>query len=237
MDAEIWDRYGYSTMSRRLFVVIMVGLVAFGIVTSAVASSFSIDWSFDQPISVLGFSVDGGIQFLAFVLAVLVVSLAGVFVAQANDSSAISLVGYLMVTIPFGLLLGPVIGMYTEASVLRVLIVTTLVVVGLGAIGAIYPKSLESWGSFLVGALLVLLFGMFLAVPVGRMFGIPDSDALNFMDWVGILIFSGLIIFDMNRAMRVPATLDNAVDCAVAVYLDFINIFIRLLSLMGNKKD
>jgi FtsH-binding integral membrane protein len=37
--------------------------------------------------------------------------------------------------------------------------------------------------------------------------------------------------------MRVPFTADNAIDCALAVYLDFINIFIRLLELSGTKKS
>ncbi len=37
--------------------------------------------------------------------------------------------------------------------------------------------------------------------------------------------------------MRVERTHDNAIDCAVAVYLDFANLFIRLLSLFGARKD
>jgi len=33
--------------------------------------------------------------------------------------------------------------------------------------------------------------------------------------------------------MRIPYTMNNAIDAAVEVYLDFINLFIRLLSLLG----
>ena len=56
------------------------------------------------------------------------------------------------------------------------------------------------------------------------------------LDWLGLLLFGAFVVFDLNRAIRIPYTMDNAVDSAMAIYLDFINIFIRLLSLMGQKK-
>jgi len=37
--------------------------------------------------------------------------------------------------------------------------------------------------------------------------------------------------------MRLPRTLDNAIDCAAAVFVDFVNLFIRLLMLLGNTSD
>ena len=68
------------------------------------------------------------------------------------------------------------------------------------------------------------------------MFGLPVDGAMTALDWIGVVIFGGLVIFDLNRAVRLPHTLDNAIDRAMAIYLDFINIFLRLLSLMGQKK-
>lgn len=173
-----------------------------------------------------------------FFIGVLVTSFAGVFIALGSDKPAISLLGYAMVAGPFGLLLGPVVGMYTALSVVKVIFVTGLVTGVLTFIGATIPDSLESWGGWLFGGLCILILGQF-AIPLAAWLipGFPVQGALTLWDWVGVLLFSAYIIFDMNRAMRVPATVDNAIDCALALYLDIINLFIRLLELMGQRRD
>ena len=53
---------------------------------------------------------------------------------------------------------------------------------------------------------------------------------------LGAYIFSLYIGFDWSRAQVMSKTLDNAVDAAVQIYLDIINLFIRLLKIMGKKK-
>jgi FtsH-binding integral membrane protein len=83
-------------------------------------------------------------------------------------------------------------------------------------------------------ALLVLLLGYFV-VPIAAFIGFNVGGALTILDCFGVIIFSGMVVFDWNRAMRLPRTLDNAVDSALAVYLDWFNIFIRLLSLLGER--
>ncbi|HET6924405.1 MAG TPA: Bax inhibitor-1 family protein, partial [Candidatus Saccharimonadales bacterium] len=93
--------------------------------------------------------------------------------------------------------------------------------------------SLESWGAWLLGGLVVLLIGYF-AVGIFGALGINIGGALTGWDWLGVALFSALVVFDLNRAMRYPRTLDNAIDSAAAVFLDFLNIFIRLLELTGD---
>jgi hypothetical protein len=166
----------------------------------------------------------------------LIVAIAGIFIALKFDVPILSLIGYMMVCIPFGYITGPAVALYTSASVVKVLMITTAIVVILGTVGAVIPDSLESWGSYLFGGLLILILGTFL-VPIAGVFGIPIKGALTFFDWVGVVLFSGYVIFDLNRAMRVERTHDNAIDCALSVYLDFINLFLRLLSLMGEAKS
>lgn len=60
--------------------------------------------------------------------------------------------------------------------------------------------------------------------------------ARAWIDYAAAALFAGLIFFDINRAMQLPRTMDNAVDCAVALYLDIFNLFIRLLSILGKAK-
>lgn len=219
MNDSVWKRTGHGTMSKNLFAFMVAAWTALGIAVSAVGAYFTQTWELN----------------LWFLLGVLVVGIAGVIIALMSENPLLSLLGYMMVAVPFGLMLGPIVAMYTVASVVRVFFVTTGMVVVLGVVGAVIPDNLEGWGSWLLGLLTMLLIG-YLIVPIAGMFGLPIDHALTWLDWIGVLVFGGYVIYDWNRAMRVPYTMDNAIDCALAVYLDFVNIFIRLLRLTGTKK-
>lgn len=218
---SVWDRSsGDNTMSKNLFAFLVAGYTALGIGASAVVAYHSQDVQLNW-ITAIG---------------ALIIAIIGVFIALGSDIPLFSLIGYAMVCIPFGYITGPVVALYTTASVFKVLMITTSIVVILGLVGTIIPESLESWGSYLLGGLLLLLLGSFI-VPLAGFFGIPISGAMTFMDWIGVVLFSAYVVFDMNRAMHVDRTHDNAIDCALAVYLDFANLFIRLLQLMGQSSS
>ena len=222
LSSSVWDRAGSDghAMSKNLFAFLIRFWTAAGIAASAVAASFTLDW---HP-SIWAFI---GLAVIPFV---------GVFVSMKSDNPAVSLLGYALIVVPFGLITGPLVALYTTASVVKVLAITTMIVVTLGIAGAIYPKSLESWGAFLFGGLLILIFGQFGVMILGA-FGVNVGGAMTVLDWVGVFLFSAYVIYDMNRAMRLPRTHDNAIDAAVAVYLDFLNLFLRLLSIMGNRRS
>ncbi|HEX6462308.1 MAG TPA: Bax inhibitor-1 family protein [Candidatus Saccharimonadales bacterium] len=166
----------------------------------------------------------------------LAVSLLGVLIAHASPYPAVSLIGYALVAGSFGLLCGPLLALYETSSILKVLAITGSVVLILGLIGALLPDDLSAWGLWLFGGLLLLIGAQFI-VPLLGSFGIPVEGAMTLVDWIGLVVFGALVLYDLNRAVRLPYTHDNAVDSAVAIYLDFINIFIRLLAIMGQQKD
>ena len=217
----VWERAGDNTLSRRTFAFMVCLWTAAGIALSAIASAVSYDWK-----------LTGGTMIL-LVIGTLVSSILGSVIAARSANPIISVFGYLLIAVPFGLLLGPLVAQHSSASVVRVFLITTAMTVGLGLIGALWPRSLESWGIWLFGALLVLILGSSVTMIMGA-FGLPIRGAMTVWDWIGVAVFSLYVIFDLNRAMRVPATHDNAIDCAVAVYLDFINLFTRLLNLSND---
>ena len=226
----VWDRVDDATpatMGRRAYLLAVTGFTAVGIAVSAMAAQ----WAG----SVINLSAMGGWGMLGFVLVLFLIALGATWVASTNDDPLISGVAFFVLAIAFGVLLGPVVALYTAASVAKILALTTLLVVGLGLIGAFIPKDLTSWGLPLVGLLLLLIVGQFGVIFLAAL-GIPVAGAMTVLDWLGLLLFSAFVVFDLNRALRIPYTLDNAVDSAMALYLDFINIFIRLLSLFGQKK-
>lgn len=217
---SLWERTGEGTMSANLYASWVTFLTAFGIAVSAATAYIALSFEFT----------------LLLLLPALVASIVGILISKNNDDVTLSLVGYMLVAVSFGFITVPVVAMYTTASVVRILSLTTTVVLGLGFVGALVPKSLESWWSWLFGGLLVLLAGQ-LFLPLASYLGVPIGDAMNLWDWVGVVLFSGLVVYDLNRAMRIPYTMNNAVDCAVEVYLDFANLFIRLLSLLGDSDN
>ncbi|KKR84161.1 MAG: hypothetical protein UU48_C0014G0009 [Candidatus Uhrbacteria bacterium GW2011_GWF2_41_16] len=218
--SDVWKRVGDDhAMSRNLFAFLVCFWTVVGIFASATATYIARDWHVD----VWG------------IIGVLVVSIAGVFIAHGSKNPLVSLVGYMMVTIPFGLVTGPVVALYTTASVFKILWVTLGMVTILGVIGAVIPQSLESWGIFLLGALGMFVVGSFIVLFAG-MIGIPIEGAMTALDWIGVFLFGGLVIFDLNQAMRIERTHDNAIDAAVGIYLDIANIFLRLLDLFGDRK-
>jgi hypothetical protein len=213
---SVWERTGESTMSGNLYAFWITFWTAIGIATSAVAACVTLTWEYSLFLAVPAF----------------IASMIGISIAQKHDGPLISIGGYLMLTVSFGAITGPVVALYTPASVARILLLTTAVVVGLGIAGAILPMSLENWWSWLFGGLLILITGQIL-LPLAAYLGVPVGNAMTVWDWAGVALFSGFIVFDLNRAMRIPYTMNNAIDAAVEVYLDFINLFIRLLSLLG----
>jgi len=159
----------------------------------------------------------------------------GVFIAFASNNWMISALGYILVIVPTGATLGPYIHLFTLASVLKIALLTTGASVGVGVAGAIYPKSVAHWSGYLLTGLIVLILGD-LSRAFMPAFGLPAVPPALW-EWAGALLFSGFIFFDMNRAMRMDYTLDNAVDSAVALYLDILSLFIRLLEIFGTKSE
>jgi len=241
LGGAVWNRTGSNEVSRNLFMLTMGACTVFGLLITAALAYYSTGWMHYIPPaseSAKGtFQWVGPMPYLIFWLLVLSSSLAGVFISLGSEKPHVSLFGYMLVAAPFGLLLGPYVSMYENVSVVKVIFVTGGVTAVLSLIGTIIPDSLEGFGGWLFGGLCILLLGSF-GIPLAGWLipGFPIKEAMTMMDWFGVIIFSGYIIFDMNRAMRVPATIDNAVDCALALYLDVINLFIRLLAIMGKKK-
>lgn len=216
----LWERTGADEMSASQYAVSITFWTAFGIAASAVTAYVAQTWDFS----------------LGLCIATLVLAIAGIWISQSTDCPAVAVCGYLLLTLSFGALTGPVVAMYTPASVARIFCLTLFLVVSLGVVGALVPKSLESWFSWLFGGLLILVAG-YILLPAAAYLGLPVDNSLNLLDWAGVVVFSGFVIYDLNRAMRIPYTMKNAIDCAVQVYLDFINILLRLLSAMGDSRD
>ncbi len=85
-------------------------------------------------------------------------------------------------------------------------------------LGILMPNVIARFAGVLFVGLLVLLVGYFSATILA-LFGIT-SGVFGVLDWLSLAIFSLYIWFDWGRAMKLPKTVDNAVDVSGALIVD-----------------
>lgn len=158
----------------------------------------------------------------------LVVPIAGVFIAVKSTNPFGSFIGYNMIVVPFGIILGPVLNHYTPDIVRNAFGMTAVIALFMGTAGTLFPGIFARMGSALFFALLGLV-----GVSIARIF-IPAID-LTIIDYAGAGIFSLYIGYDMYRANHIPKTVDNAIDVSVNLYLDIINLFLFVLRIFGRR--
>ncbi len=226
-DAQI--DVGLRQYMLRVYNYMASGLALTGIV-AYLASSTPAFWR-------LLFTPDGGTTILYWV--VLLAPLGMVFFLsariQAMKASTAQAMFWLYAGL-MGLSLSFIFLMYTGESVTRVFFITAGSFAGLSLYGYTTRKDLSGFGSFLMMGLI----GIFIAMIVNIFLA---SSALDFViSVVGVLVFAGLTAYDTQRIKSLYLESDGsevatkkAVMGALTLYLDFINLFIMLLRLFGNR--
>ena len=152
----------------------------------------------------------------------------GVYLFSSSSNPLVSFVGYNLVVVPFGLIINLVVSRYDANLVQQAIRLTALVTVGMMALGTLFPAFFQRIAPALTIALLLVIVVELVEVLV---FGIRHG----ILDWIVVLIFCGYIGYDWGRANQIPKTLDNAIDSAAALYMDIINLFLRILRILGRK--
>jgi hypothetical protein len=152
----------------------------------------------------------------------------------AASTASLLFVAYSALT---GVTLSFVLLAYTGESVTTTFLITAGMFGGMAAYGTTTRRSLAGFGQFLFMGVI----GIVLASIVGIFW---HSDALQFViSCIGVLVFTGLAAYDAQRlramALSMPTGQSGsyAIVGALALYLDFINLFLFLLRFMGNRRD
>jgi uncharacterized protein len=136
-----------------------------------------------------------------------------------------------------GLMLSSVFLAYTGASITRTFFISAASFGALSLYGYTTQRDLSPIGSFLIMG----LFGLILAMVVNIFL---KSTGLDFaISAIGVLVFAGLTAWDTQKIKEMYDVNDDgtvegrkAVMGALALYLDFINLFLFLLRFMGNRR-
>lgn len=163
------------------------------------------------------------------VIGIMVLTIIGAVMSAKSDNPIVSFIGYNFIVIPFSALLGPYANQYEPNIVFRAFMLTSGITLVMGAAGTLWPRLFAGMG----GVLFVSLCGL-LVVRIMQAF-IPGLDFI-WIDYAAAGLFSLYIGYDMYRAHVIPRTLDNAIDVAIQLYLDIMNLFLLILRIMGRKR-
>jgi uncharacterized protein len=137
-----------------------------------------------------------------------------------------------------GVTLAAIFVVYTRSSIASTFAVAGGTFAAMSVYGLVTKRSLDGLGSFvsmgLIGVLIAMVVNMFL-----------KSSMLGFVvSCVGVIVFVGLTAYDTRKLKMMAATVDGnsedgrrgAISGALALYLDFINLFLMMLRLFGNRR-
>ncbi|MGP7818312.1 Bax inhibitor-1/YccA family protein [Niallia sp. 01092] len=105
---------------------------------------------------------------------------------------------------------------------------TTVIFAGL----AVYATTTKRDFSFLGGMLMAALLAL-VAISIFHMIWPLNSTALLAYSFIGVLVFSGYVIFDFNRMKHHGISAEQVPLMALNLYLNFINLFVSILRIFG----
>lgn len=137
-----------------------------------------------------------------------------------------------------GLSLAGIFLMYTGVSIARTFFITAATFLAMSLYGYTTRADLARFGSFLMMG----LFGIIIASLVNLF--LASSTLQLAISVIGVFVFVGLTAYDTQRIKEIYLASDDSVVAgkkaimgALALYLDFLNLFILLLQLTGNRRQ
>ena len=158
------------------------------------------------------------------------------YLIRANRNNSLGVVFLLGLTFLMGLMLGPILQVAFSLSNGGQIVGlaaggTATIFLVLSSIAASTKRDFSFMGKFLMIGLILLI----LAMLVNIFFQIPAMSLA--ISGIAVLIFSGFILYDVNRIVRGGET--NYIMATLALYLNIYNLFVHLLhilmAVMGNR--
>ena len=150
-----------------------------------------------------------------------------------------SLVGilYFVYSMINGVTLAVIFAVFELSSIIYLFAISALIFAVLALIGYKTNKDLSKWGPYLS---VFLIAGLVLTII--NLFILKSGTLDLILDWVILAIFLGVTIYDINKVKLLQSVegIDKEkihIYCAMQLYLDFVNIFLRILSIFGKRKD
>ena len=149
------------------------------------------------------------------------------FASFAARKPGLNMVALFSFTTVSGLTLGPLLYQVGPSIAAEAFALTAITFAGLSMYVVYSKKDFSFMSGFLMTGLIVLVVGGLL-----NMFFIQSGMMHFVMSGASVLLFSGFILYDTSNILRYYGT-DEHVSATLALYLDVLNLFIALLSILG----
>ena len=206
-----------STTERLVFIKKVYSLLALSMVTAAVGAYFG-----SGPLLLLV----APNMMLFFILEFALIIFAS-FVSRKPGLNMLALFSFTTIS---GLTLGPLLYQVGPSIAAEAFALTAITFASLTLYVVFSKKDFSFMSGFLMTGLIVVIAGGILNLFIG-------SPIMHFvMSGASVLLFSGFILYDTSNILRYYGT-DEYVSATLALYLDVLNLFIALLSILGIMSD
>tara|TARA_A100001011_G_scaffold76592_1_gene78871 strand:+ start:66 stop:773 length:708 start_codon:yes stop_codon:yes gene_type:complete len=203
--------------------------------TSGLAISGLVAWGFSQSPTLMGAIYGTALQWVVMLAPLGFIFFLGARL-QKMSLSAAQMTFWAFAAV-MGISLSYIFIVFTGVSIVRVFLITSCTFAAMSIYGYTTKRDLTKFGSFLmmglIGIIIASIVNLFL-----------QSSAMQFViSCVGVLVFVGLTAYDTQRIKstyyQVAGTAfagKAAIMGALTLYLDFINLFIMLMQLFGQRR-
>ncbi len=229
----------YGTMSVGMFITFLAAWAISGLSITTDPSAAVAQLNANTYLTALGHSIY--VSPLKWVIMFAPLAFVFGFSAMINRMSAAAaqLVFYSFAAV-MGVSISWIFIAFTGQSIIQVFLITSIAFAGLSLYGYTTKKDLSGMGTFLIMGVIGLIVAMVVNIFLA-------SSAMAFaISVIGVLIFAGLTAYDTQQIKNTYLQMAHAGDQewlgkaaimgALSLYLDFINMFMFLLQLLGNRE-
>ena len=209
--------YGGKNVSRRKYNSVLCGTLLYGIFVNVLICIYLGDFAMQ-------------IQPIPFFIAYFVCVLTGTIMSAKSANPAVSFLGYNLVVAPCGFTVSIAVQRYgglTSETVTQAFLITLIIVAAMTLLSIIAPNFCCRLGGILFFSLIGVVLARIVMMLLGR-YSIVES-------WISAVLFSLYIAYDVWRSQKFPPTVDNAIDSALDIYIDIVNLFLSLLEILGSR--
>ncbi len=224
---EVARESAYATLMRNVYIWMTLALVVTAMAAYYVASNESLLYSIaGNPILFWGLMIGE---------LLLVIILSARIHKMSFMTAAIMFVAYSLLN---GVTMSFIFLAYTESSIVTTFLITAGTFGAMALVGSFIKKDLSAMGRILIMALIGLIIATIVNIFLA-------SDGLSMIiNYAGVLIFVGLTAYDAQKIKQMlqayggdvnEGTKKIALMGSLSLYLDFINLFLYLLRILGNR--
>jgi FtsH-binding integral membrane protein len=221
-----------NSFVQRVFTIMAIGLL----ITGLTAYGFA-DWLMADPMRIQEIF---GTPLRYLVMFAPLIFVFGLSMGINSMSFGVASAVFGLYAVSMGISLSYIFLIYTSGSIASTFLITAGTFGAMAVFGATTKTDLTKMGSYLTMA----LFGIIIASLVNLF--LQSEGLMWVVTYIGVIVFTGLTAYDMQKIVRMGVIETNGVSeesqkasllGALTLYLDFINLFLLLLRILGNRRD